>query len=255
MAKIQLEGITYRYPEGAAPVLTDLSLQVREGEFLCIVGRSGCGKSTLLRLLAGLDFPQQGRILLDGKPVTGPGTDRAMVFQHDTLFPWMSARKNVEFGTRQARPSLSRQEVRRIAQESLSQVDMLPDGGKYPFQLSGGMQQRVAIARSLAMDTEILLLDEPFGALDPKIRRELQELLERLRQGPRPKTVVFVTHDLGEAVFLADRIAYLEGGAIRRELPVSLPRPRSGLRGGDAAAGKALRRELLDLFEEGGEAP
>ena len=252
MAKIELEHVSYTYPNqpGSAPVLRDLSLTIEDGEFVCIVGQSGCGKSTLLRLLAGLAFPTAGTVRIGGQPVTGPGTNRAMVFQNYTLFPWMSARRNVEFGILQARSGLSRTEARKIASDVLQQVGMLPHAEKYPFQLSGGMRQRVALARSLAMDADILLLDEPFGALDTRIRSELQALIESLylgTQGKR-KTVVFVTHDIHEAVFLGDRVVYMTPGAVSGILPIELPHPRSRL---DASGTEQLcvyRRRLLACF-------
>lgn len=253
MAKLELDRVSYRYAgqPGEEMALREISLKVEEGEFLCVLGRSGCGKSTLLRLLAGLALPTKGKVLLNGGPVTGPGTDRAMVFQNYTLFPWLSARRNVEFGIRQARPSLSRAQVREAAELFLDQVDMLPDAGKYPYQLSGGMRQRVAIARSLAMDTEILLMDEPFGALDPRIRRELQELTEALSGGGK-KTVVFVTHDVREAVYLADRVVYMEPCGIARELTVPLAKPRNRLSPDERAQLKMISGELQELFEHEG---
>lgn len=252
MAKIELKHVFYTYPDqpGSVPVLHDLSLTIEDGEFLCIVGQSGCGKSTLLRLLAGLAFPSSGTVCIDGQPVTGPGTNRAMVFQNYTLFPWMSARRNVEFGILQARPGLSRGEARNIASAVLEQVGMLEHAEKYPFQLSGGMRQRVSLARSLAMDADILLLDEPFGALDTRIRSELQSLIESLYLGTRGKrkTVVFVTHDIHEAVFLGDRVVYMTPGTVSGILPIELPHPRSAL---DAAGTEQLcayRRRLLACF-------
>lgn len=255
MAKIELDHITYIYSDqpGNAPVLKGLSLEIADGEFVCIVGASGCGKTTLLRLLAGLAFPSEGVVRIGGEPVAGPGTDRTIVFQNYALFPWMTARRNVEFGIRQARPSLSRAEARGIAGEVLRQVGMTGHADKYPFQLSGGMRQRVAIARSLAMDTNILLLDEPFGALDTGIRRELQTLLESvyLNAGGRRKTVVFVTHDIHEAVLLADRVIYMAAGGIAYELPVKLPRPRGQLDAAGLEQVCAYRRTLLAQFQPG----
>lgn len=254
MAKIELDHVNYSYADqpNGTPVLQDISLAIEDGEFVCIVGQSGCGKTTLLRLLAGLTFPTEGTVRINGQSVTGPDTDRSIVFQNYTLFPWMSVRRNVEFGIHQARPLLNRTQLRQTADDFLRKVDMLKDADKYPHQLSGGMQQRVAIARSLAMDTDILLMDEPFGALDTRIRRELQVLLESLRagEGERRKTMVFVTHDIQEAVFLADRILYMTPGRIFRTLSVPLPRPRSVLDEADTARMSMILRELLDLFDQ-----
>lgn len=249
MAKIELDHVTYTYPgqPGAAPVLRDLSLTIGDGEFVCIVGASGCGKTTLLRLMAGLTFPTAGAVRIGGGTVTGPGTDRSIVFQNYTLFPWMTARRNVEFGIRQARPGRSRAEIRGSADAVLRQVGMLDSADKYPFQLSGGMRQRVAIARALAMDTDIVLLDEPFGALDTRIRGELQILLETVHMGR--KTVVFVTHDIHEAVLLADRVLYMTSGMVSYELPIRLPRPRSRLDAAGLEQVCACRRALLARFQ------
>lgn len=255
MSSIQLEHVRFSYRDHGQSfqALEDVSVTIGDGEFLCIVGRSGCGKTTLLRLMAGLQVPQSGRILIDGREVTGPDTDRAVVFQNYTLFPWMTALKNVQFGIHQARRELSRGEVRSIAMEFLEKVGMADFAGSYPYQLSGGMRQRVAIARALAMDTDILLLDEPFGALDARNRRELQMLLEQLwSSGSRRKTVIFVTHDIAEAVQLADRVLYMTPGRVDADLPVPLPRPRERLTGCEADRLQALRDQLLKLFYKDG---
>ena len=251
MARIELNDITFRYEghNGPRTALSHVSLAVEDGEFVCLVGRSGCGKTTLLRLIAGLQFPASGQILLDGKPVTGPGTDRAVVFQNYALFPWMTARKNVEFGIRQANRTLSRSEIRERALDFLGKVSMRDAADQYPCEMSGGQRQRVAIARALAMDTDTLLLDEPFGALDARIRKELQLLLEQLWQsGERRKTVLFVTHDIAEAALLADRVIYMTPGKIAADLPIALPHPRDALSDQEAKEMSDLRTELLQLF-------
>lgn len=258
MAKIQLDHVSYSYPNHGRPaeVLHDLNLTIERGEFVCVVGRSGCGKTTLLRLLAGLDFPTQGIVRIDGEPVDGPGTDRSIVFQSYTLFPWMTARQNILFGIQQT-GKWGRADARRLADAFLQKVELTDAADKYPYQLSGGMRQRVAIARSLAMDTEILLLDEPFGALDAKIRGELQEFMDTLRWGggQSEKTVVFVTHDIDEALYLADRIIYMTPGRIASDIPVLLPRPRNRLLPEEREQMEALRRELLGLFDREEGAP
>ena len=253
MAEIEIHGLSFSYKDHnkSFQALDDITLRIDDGEFICVVGQSGCGKTTLLRLVAGLQPPTAGEIKIDGTAVDGPGTNRSIVFQNYTLFPWMTARRNVQFGIKAARKGLSRREVIEIADMFLQKVGMRDDAGKYPYQLSGGMRQRVAIARALAMDTDILLLDEPFGALDAKIRRELQELLENLwDNGGKRKTVVFVTHDINEALRLADRIIYMQPGKIAADIPVELPRPR-----GDSDTEnriKTLRRELMLLFYRDG---
>ena len=253
VASIEFRNVTYRYAEqpSSQAVLSNISFTIQSGEFVCLIGRSGCGKTTLLRLLAGLAFPAEGDIRINGRPVTGPGTDRSLVFQSDTLFPWMTARKNVMFGIQQAR-KLGRREAYRLADSFLEQVGLLDAADKYPYQLSGGMRQRVSIARSLAMDTDILLLDEPFGALDAKLRAELQSLLEALTHNSRQRdrTVLFVTHDIQEAVFLADRVLYMEPGRIAEEISIPLPRPRNAPDGHNAAQVLALRSRLLGLFPQ-----
>ena len=234
-------------------ILKHLTLHVDDGEFLCLVGHSGCGKSTTLRILAGLQRPQGGRIAIDGKPLDGPGLDRSVVFQNYSLFPWMSVKKNVEFGIKQASDELGRnlgkQDISDIAMEYLGKVSMSKAADLYPYQLSGGMQQRVAIARALAMDTEIMLFDEPFGALDVKTRRELQLLMEELwMQDNVRKTAVFVTHDIEEALLLADRVVFMSGGRFRDEFVVDIPRPRDPDTLFEMDEYKRMRAHLLDLF-------
>ena len=209
MAQIEIEGVrhTYRPPRGK-PVLAleDVSLEVREREFLALLGPSGCGKSTLLYLIGGFLPVEGGRIAIDSKPVAAPGPDRGIVFQHFALFPWKTVRGNVLYGLEKL--GLPRPERERRAQEYIDLVGLSGFEASYPSQLSGGMKQRAAIARTLAVDPRILLMDEPFGALDAQTRSLMQDELLRIWQRSR-KTVIFVTHDVHEAVFLAERIAVM----------------------------------------------
>ena len=234
-------------------VLKHLDLEVAYGEFVCLVGHSGCGKSTILRILAGLQAPVCGQISIGGRPLEGPGLDRSVVFQNYSLFPWMTAKENIEFGINQASLELGRNlckgEVSRIADEHLAKVNMSKAADLYPYQLSGGMQQRVAIARALAMDTETLLFDEPFGALDVKTRRELQILMEELWMGGSAcKTAIFVTHDIDEALLLADRIVFMSGGRFLEEFRVEALRPRDPELFSQTDEFRQLRSRLLTLF-------
>jgi ABC-type nitrate/sulfonate/bicarbonate transport system ATPase subunit len=227
--KLQLRDImmTFRTRQGDEVMAVDnLSLDVYDREFLSIVGPSGCGKSTLLRVVAGLVEPTQGEVLLDGRRVTRPGADRGMVFQSYTLFPWLTVKGNVEFGPRLK--GLPGKERVRLAQEYLEMVGLKGFENSYPKELSGGMMQRVAIARALANDPEVLLMDEPFGALDAQTRAIMQELLVNLWQRT-PKTIIFVTHDIDEALFISDRVVIMTArpGRIKQVLNVELPRPRS----------------------------
>lgn len=200
-------------------------LVVEDNDFITILGPSGCGKSTLLRIVAGLDAPSTGRVLLDGQTVNRPGSDRGMVFQSYTLFPWLTVRENITFGLREkATPPA---EQARIAESYIDKVGLRGFENHYPKMLSGGMQQRTALARALANDPKILLLDEPFGALDNQTRALMQELLLGIWEADR-KTVLFVTHDIDEAIFMANRVAVLSArpGRIKFELKIELPHPR-----------------------------
>jgi NitT/TauT family transport system ATP-binding protein len=208
-AQIAVERVrhTYRPPRGrAVPALEDISLEVREREFLALLGPSGCGKSTLLYLIGGFLPVEGGRIVVDGRTVTGPGPDRGIVFQHFALFPWKTVRGNVLYGLE--RQGMERAERERRAQQFIDLVGLTGFEDSFPSQLSGGMKQRTAIARTLAFDPKILLMDEPFGALDAQTRHLMQtELLGIFRR--TPKTAIFVTHDVQEAVYLADRVAVM----------------------------------------------
>jgi len=209
MSQIVIEGVKHIYrPPRGGPVLAleEVSLDVREREFVALLGPSGCGKSTLLYLIGGFLPTETGRILIDGKPVAGPGPDRGIVFQHFALFPWKTVRANIRYGLE--RQGLPRDERERRAQAYIDLVGLKGFEDSYPSQLSGGMKQRTALARTLAFDPQILLMDEPFGALDAQTRSLMQAELLRIWQRT-PKTVIFVTHDVQEAVYLADRVAVM----------------------------------------------
>ena len=205
--------------------LQPVDFEVRDNDFVTILGPSGCGKSTLLRIVAGLDHATSGRVLLDGVPVEGPGADRGMVFQSYTLFPWLTIEQNIRFGLRERGMPEALQKER--AAYFIAKVGLRGFEQHFPKQLSGGMQQRTAIARALANDPKILLMDEPFGALDNQTRVLMQELLLGIWEAER-KTVLFVTHDIDEAIFMANRVAVFSArpGRIKTELAVDLPHPR-----------------------------
>ncbi|MBU2489255.1 MAG: ABC transporter ATP-binding protein [Proteobacteria bacterium] len=205
----------------AAPVLSGLSLSVSRGELVCVLGPSGCGKTTLLKILAGFAAGSAGQVLVEGSPKAGPGPDRCMVFQEDALFPWLTVGENVAFGL-----TGPRKEKRAEAERFLSLVGLSGFSGCLPHEISGGQKQRVALARVFALSPRVLLMDEPFGSLDALTRRAMWDLLLSL-WAELSQTIVFVTHDPVEAVFLADRVLLLAGGRFRREIPVNLPRPRS----------------------------
>lgn len=210
MNQITVENVTFSY--GQEKVLEDLSLQIRQGDFVCLLGESGCGKSTLLRLLAGLDFPDCGEIGVDGKRVKGPGLERGVVFQDYGLYPWMTTGKNIMLSMKQRFPKKNKAELNREIFKYLSEVGLEEAVyQKYPNELSGGMRQRCAICRAFAMDPPILLMDEPFGALDAVTRFRLQNVVKEMwnQEQDRRKTVVFVTHDVEEAMYLATKIFVL----------------------------------------------
>ncbi len=223
---IQQVSRTFVNPHGGqTQALLPVDVEVHDNDFVTILGPSGCGKSTLLRIVAGLDSPTSGRVLLDGEPVTGPGADRGMVFQSYTLFPWLTIEQNVRFGLRER--GMSAAEQRERSDFFIQRVGLRGFENHFPKQLSGGMQQRTAIARALANDPKILLLDEPFGALDNQTRGLMQELLLGIWEASR-KTVLFVTHDIDEAIFMANRVAVFSArpGRIKSEIAVDFPHPR-----------------------------
>ncbi|MEE4409557.1 MULTISPECIES: ABC transporter ATP-binding protein [unclassified Serratia (in: enterobacteria)] len=205
--------------------LLPVDYQVQENDFITILGPSGCGKSTLLRIIAGLDSPTQGEVWLDGQRVEGPGADRGMVFQSYTLFPWLTVEQNIRFGLQERGVGAVLQKER--SDYFINKVGLCGFERHFPRQLSGGMQQRTAIARALANDPKILLMDEPFGALDNQTRVMMQELLLNIWEASR-KTVLFVTHDIDEAIFMANKVAIFSArpGRIKTEVPVDFPHPR-----------------------------
>ena len=222
MGFLTIEGVarTFAGVRGGAPTraLDRTSLVVEDNDFIAILGPSGCGKSTLLRIVAGLDAPSAGRVMLDGEPVARPGPDRGMVFQSYTLFPWLTVRQNILFGQRATQETADR---------LIARVGLRGFESHFPKMLSGGMQQRTALARALANDPKILLLDEPFGALDHQTRSLMQELLAGIWEADR-KTVLFVTHDIDEAIFMANRVAVMSArpGHIKSEVRIDLAHPR-----------------------------
>ena len=228
-AKLLIDAVSRTFPaaRGGKPTqaLQPTNLAVEDEDFIAILGPSGCGKSTLLRIVAGLDAATSGRVLLDGAPIDKPGPDRGMVFQSYTLFPWLTVRENIGFGLRERGVAASERDAR--SDEFMKRMGLTGFGNHYPKQLSGGMQQRTALARALANDPKILLLDEPFGALDQQTRSLMQELLLETWEASR-KTVLFVTHDIDEAVFMANRVAVFSArpGRIKHEMAVDLGHPR-----------------------------
>ena len=221
MAKIQIDGVSKAFGNGV-PALGGIDLDVAARELVCLLGPSGCGKSTLLNIVAGFLAPTTGRVLVDGTPVTGPGADRGVVFQEYVLFPWLTVAGNVEFGlTLTGAPAEVR---RRTAARYVEMVGLRAHAEKFPVQLSGGMKQRVAIARALANSPSIILMDEPFGALDAQTREILQDELSKI-QRVEHKTVIFVTHSIREAVYLGDRVVVMTSapGRIKQVFDIKLP--------------------------------
>jgi len=251
MSLLALDHITVRFqPKGKPEVtaLDDVSLRVAHDTFAVIVGPSGCGKSTLLRLVAGLETPTSGSMTLDGQPIAGPSADRGMVFQSYTLFPWLSVRENVMFGPKLK--GLPKAECEDIADDLIRAVGLSGFERSFPKELSGGMRQRVALARALANDPRILLMDEPFGALDSQTRQLMQELLLEIWQARR-KTVLFITHDIDEAIILGDTVHVMTArpGRIKRSMSIDIPRPRN-LDALTSPEFMRFKREVLHLMHD-----
>lgn len=247
-ADIQIQGVNKVFPTagGMLVALQDIDLAIPPGQFTCLLGPSGCGKSTLLNAIAGFALPTSGSIVANGRTVTGPGPERGMVFQEYALFPWMTVEQNVGFGLEIK--GMPAPQIRARVADLLQMLSLTDFRQRFPKDLSGGMRQRVAIARVLALDSPVMLMDEPFGALDALTRRNLQDELLRI-WAELNKTIIFVTHSIEEAIYLADRIVVMtyRPGTIKRDLVVDLPRPRDPA----APAFNALKRELgLLVMEE-----
>ncbi len=241
---LAVDNITFRYP-GSAPVFRNFSFHARQGEFVVLLGPSGCGKSTLLNLLAGFTEPEEGTVKIDGQRTTPENNQLGYVFQQPQLFGWLSVLENVRFGLRmQKREDVASQRERALSY--LQRVGLAHAAQQFPHQMSGGMQQRVSLARALALEPDVLLMDEPFAALDAITRGDMNEETLRLWSAIG-QTTVFITHDIEEAVFLADRVIVLNRapGGVHSELTISLPRPRSNLETRQLPAFAAYRNELL----------
>lgn len=224
--KIVANSIHFTYEN--TKILNNINLTVKEGEFLVLMGPSGCGKSTFLRLLAGLEQPQEGEILINEKSIKAAPPHCGVVFQDYSLFPWLNTRDNIALALKQRNPRLKKKELHHIAEQYLSLVNLANAGSKYPGQMSGGMRQRAAIARALSFGADLLFMDEPFGALDPITRVQLQDLLLQIKTSEK-RTIIFVTHDAEEAIYLADRIILFtpaKGGAVTTSLTVPFNREK-----------------------------
>lgn len=258
MAFLEINGASKAFRSSGEPfqVLSDINLQVNQGEFLAIVGYSGTGKTTLINLLAGLVRPDVGTVRKKGAPIVGPGPDRGLVFQNYSLLPWMSVFGNVHLAVAAVHPELSRAEKKERAEKFIEMVNLTPARHKKPHELSGGMKQRVSVARALAMDPEVLLLDEPLGALDALTRAVLQDEIVRIWEASR-KTVVLITNDVDEAILMADRIVPLkppigrepgEGATLGPSFAVALPRPRDRTALNHNTDFKAIRNRVTNFL-------
>jgi nitrate/nitrite transport system ATP-binding protein len=251
---LEFDSVAKVYPtakgKGSYTVLEDVNLSIQEGEFVCVIGHSGCGKSTLLSMVSGLNKPSTGEIRLKNQPITQPGPDRMVIFQNYSLLPWKTAYENVYLAVEQVYKHKSAQDKKDITLEHLELVGLTEAINKKPAQLSGGMKQRVAIARALATRPEVLIMDEPFGALDPITREEMQEELVKIWQDHRC-TVLMITHDIDEALFLSDRLVMMTNGPsanIGEVLDIPFPRPRDRLKMMENPKYFELRNHALDFL-------
>jgi ABC-type nitrate/sulfonate/bicarbonate transport system ATPase subunit len=240
--------MVFQTRQGRVHAIDRVSVEIPDAHFACIVGASGCGKSTLLNVMGGLVRPTSGSVHVDGRPIYGPGTDRGMVFQSYTLFPWLRVRENVEFGPKLK--GMSKAERHRISGPLLEEMGLSEFARAYPKELSGGMKQRVAIARALANDPAVLLMDEPFGALDALTRAGAQRFLTEIWEQHR-RTIAFVTHDIEEAIFLGDTVFVMSPrpGRLREVISIDIPRPRTLEAVATPRFGE-LKRQILELIVE-----
>lgn len=238
-----LSRVSKTFPNSSKLTLKDISLEIKEGEFICILGLSGCGKSTLLNLAAGLIEPSEGTILLDGEEMKGPGADRVMMFQESALFPWLNVIENVKFGMKLAK--IPQEEQNKRAERYLKMVHLWKFRHYHVHELSGGMKQRAAMARALTLDSKILLMDEPFAALDKQTKNMLREEIQKIWMETK-KTVIFITHSVEEAMFFGDKVIMLSAnpGQVKEIIPIALPRPREI----DTPEFIAIRHRLLQML-------
>jgi len=250
--KIENMEIAFKTLKGKFTAVKDISLEVEKGQIVSIIGHSGCGKSTIMNAVAGMVFPSKGKVVLNGKEIVGPGPDRGIVFQNYSLLPWLTVYQNIFQAVDAALKDTTKAEKHALSEKFLRMVNLWEHREKHPKQLSGGMKQRVAIARAFAIDPEVLLLDEPFGALDALTKASLHiELLKMWNLTHRSKTIIMVTHDIEEAIFLSDRIVVMNNGpaaTIREIEEVHLPRPRNKKESVNMPEYKAIRERLLSLL-------
>lgn len=246
--------IAFNTPKGKFVAVRDINLEVEKGQIVSIIGHSGCGKSTIMNAVGGMLFPSKGKVILNGKEIKGPGPDRGIVFQNYSLLPWLTVYENIFQAVDAAVTGAPKEEKHAIVEKYLKMVNLWEHHEKYPKQISGGMKQRVAIARAFAINPEVLLLDEPFGALDALTKASLHiELLKLWNLTQRSKTIIMVTHDIEEAVFLSDRIVVMSNGpaaTIREIEEVHLPRPRNKKETVNLPEYKTIRERLLSLLIE-----
>ncbi len=249
---LEVQGLAKRFPGAAEPVFDAVNFSIRRGEFVCIIGHSGCGKTTILNVLAGLEQASSGFVIMDGREVAGPSLERGVVFQGHALMPWLTVRRNIAFAVRSKWPDWSRAQVDAQVERYVEMVGLSAAIDKKPAQLSGGMKQRVGIARAFAIQPKMLLLDEPFGALDALTRAHLQESVMEI-QTALNNTVLMITHDVDEAVLLSDRIVMMTNGpaaTVGEILKVDLPRPRNRLELADDPTYNHYRAEVLRFLYE-----